>query len=151
VSDVYGAIATAGGALVPPCRRSADPVWSDAPVVMHMHGGGFVHRHPEQDLHLDTLAAKGRELADTLRAAGVPVEFHQYDDADHDVYAGRQVLELIDKIVAFFDDRLHERKRQYSVLPGQPADQNRARVAVAGSSEPSSVAHRSAAAPSTPA
>ncbi|MFI5841735.1 alpha/beta hydrolase fold domain-containing protein [Catenuloplanes sp. NPDC051500] len=55
---------------------------------------------------LDTLAAEGRELADSLRAAGVQVVFHEHDAADHDFYTTRSVLQVLDAIVAFFEPRL---------------------------------------------
>ena len=39
-------------------QRPADPS-ELTPVVMHMHGGGFVNRHPEQDLHIARYLAGG--------------------------------------------------------------------------------------------
>jgi acetyl esterase len=37
----------------------------------------------------DTLAPEGKALANTLAAAGVRVEYHEYPDVDHDFIAGR--------------------------------------------------------------
>lgn len=60
---------------------------SRAPVVMHMHGGGFVNRHPEQDLHI------ARHLA---VASGVTVVLPDYDTAPRVQYpvAEEQMLDL---------------------------------------------------------
>ena len=41
----------------------------DAPVVMHLHGGGFVNRYPEQDLHI------ARAMADRLGAVVVMPDY----------------------------------------------------------------------------
>jgi len=63
-----------------PARGSAK-----APVVMHLHGGGFVNRYPEQDLHI------ARALADRLRAVVVLPDYDtgprvQYPVAEEEAF-----------------------------------------------------------------
>jgi acetyl esterase len=67
-------------------QRPEDTV-SRSPVVMHMHGGGFVNRHPEQDLHI------ARHLAARL---GVTVVLPDYDTAPRVRYpvAEEQVFDI---------------------------------------------------------
>lgn len=53
----------------------------------------------------DTLATEGRELAESLRAAGVETRHRQYAGADHDFYTGKpveRVQEMLTEITTFF-------------------------------------------------
>jgi len=57
----------------------------DAPVVLHLHGGGFVNRYPEQDLHI------ARAMADRLGAVVVLPDYDtgprvQYPVAEEEAY-----------------------------------------------------------------
>jgi acetyl esterase len=67
-------------------QRPASDV-SRAPVVMHMHGGGFVNRYPEQDLHI------ARHLA---VESGATVVLPDYDTAPRVQYpiAEEQMLDV---------------------------------------------------------
>lgn len=58
---------------------------TDAPVVMQLHGGGFVNRYPEQDLHI------ARAMADRLGAVVVLPDYDtgtrvQYPVAEEEAY-----------------------------------------------------------------
>ncbi|SMH32150.1 Acetyl esterase/lipase [Rathayibacter oskolensis] len=62
-----------------------------------------------QTAEYDTLATEGRELALSLRAAGVPVVHKTYAEADHGFYSQKPVArvdEMLGEIVDFFAERL---------------------------------------------
>lgn len=54
----------------------------------------------------DTLGPEGSELARALSAAGVVVRFHEYDEADHGLYATDAVTEVLDRAAGFFAEHL---------------------------------------------
>ena len=59
---------------------------------------------------VDTLAAEGAELADTLRSAGIEVVHREYPGADHDFYCSKPeatVRAMLTQISDFFGPVLH--------------------------------------------
>ncbi|MBM6405777.1 alpha/beta hydrolase [Phycicoccus sp. CSK15P-2] len=64
-----------------------------------------------QTAALDTLAPEGRELAETLSAAGVTTAFTERPDSDHGYYSSKpadRVRTMLDDVVDFFSSRVRD-------------------------------------------
>jgi acetyl esterase len=88
-----------------PPTHGADETGSMPPVVMHMHGGGFINRHPEQDRHI------ARFLAENLHAVIVLPDYDtapkvRYPVAEEEMFDVARWIQHSGQVHGWAGDRL---------------------------------------------